>query len=56
MAISDILFDAVFEIREVLRTRQRAYSDIMPKIEHVLKEMDSLRTELDAPPAKEDQQ
>ena len=50
MAISDILFDAVEEIREWLKEFPATDSDEDKQLEKLLKEMDRVRAMLDAPP------
>ncbi len=49
--ISDILSDAIDEIRRYQREMPNVYDDIKPKIEKVVAVMDGLRAELDTPPA-----
>jgi hypothetical protein len=48
--ISDIMSDAVDNIRELMLRRPETYQEIAPEIEAVLKQMDSLRSHFDSAP------
>jgi hypothetical protein len=50
MAISDILSDAVTQVRDCLRARPEAYEDMKGRLDMLLLHMDAVRTELDTPP------
>lgn len=49
--ISDILFEAIEEIRTYQRDMPGYYDDMKNRIDAVLEQMESLQRELDAPPA-----
>lgn len=50
MAISDILSDAVYEMRCYLASQPSMYAEVRPRIDALLTEMEAVRVELDRPP------
>lgn len=50
MAISDVLYEAAEEIREIIREQPEAYEGTKARLGRLLGSMDRLRAELDNPP------
>lgn len=50
MAISDVLYEAAEEIREIIREQPEAYEATKARLGRLLGSMDRLRAELDNPP------
>lgn len=53
MAISDVLYEASEEIREIMRDRPEAYEAMKARLGRLLGTMDRLRAELDNAPLPE---
>lgn len=53
--ISDVLYEAILNIREYQKALPECYAGIAGEINAVVKAMDKLRAKLDAPPQKEGQ-
>lgn len=54
MAISDVLSDAVAQIRVYLDSQPTMYLPIRPEVEELLAKMDALRFKLDSVPSLDD--
>ena len=52
--ISDVLFDAIAEIREYQRAMPQVYDNLRVEIARVIVVMDELRVKLDTPPVMVD--